>query len=119
MAHDAVGLLDFLGIENAHAVGLSMGGRIAQLMAIHHPSRLISLTSIMSSTGESDLPSATPEALERMTDRAPTDREKYIEQRLAHQRVLCGPKYPIDEDLAREHAGRRFDRGIHPDGFAR
>lgn len=119
MTNDTVGLLDFLGIESAHVVGLSMGGRIAQLMAIHNPSRLISLTSIMSSTGESDLPPATPEAHELLTDRAPLDREGYIEYYLEHWHVLRGPDYPIDEDLAREHAGRRFDRGIHPHGFAR
>lgn len=119
MSDDTVGLLDFTEIDSAHVIGLSMGGEIAQLMAIHHPKRLLSLTSIMSSTAEPVLPRPTPEASALLTDPAPPEREDYIEYRLAHRRVLCGPGFPFDEKFAREHAGRRFDRGLHPDGFAR
>lgn len=79
MADDAVGLLDALGIESAHVVGVSMGGMIAQEMAIHHPDRVRTLTSIMSSTGDPDLPPATPEAMTILVTPAPTDRAGYIE----------------------------------------
>ncbi|HEY47413.1 MAG: alpha/beta hydrolase [Anaerolineae bacterium SM23_ 63] len=119
MADDAVGLLDALKIEKAHVVGVSMGGMIAQSMAIHHPARLASLISIMSSTGEPDLPPPTPEALAVLTTPAPADREGYIESSIENWRVLSGPKFPPDEKLTREHAGLKFDRGIHPAGIAR
>ncbi|HEY43770.1 MAG TPA: alpha/beta hydrolase [Anaerolineae bacterium] len=119
MADDGVGLLDALEIEKAHVVGVSMGGMIAQSMAIHHPTRLASLISIMSSTGEPDLPPPTPEALAVLTTPAPTDRAGYIENSVENSRVLSGPKFPLNLDLIREHAGLKFDRGIHPTGIAR
>jgi pimeloyl-ACP methyl ester carboxylesterase len=119
MTADAVGLLDVLEIEAAHVLGLSMGGGIAQLMALHYPERLISLTTIMSSTGEPDLPPAKPEALALLTRPYPKGRDGYIEMRLESHRVLAGPNYPVDEQEAREHAGRRYDRGVTPEGYAR
>lgn len=119
MADDAVGLLDWLEIEEAHVVGVSMGGMIAQMMAIHHPARLATLISIMSSTGETDLPLPTPEALAILTNPRPTDREGYIESSVDGWRFLSGPKFPPDENIVREHAGLKFDRGIHPAGVAR
>ena len=119
MADDAVGLLDWLEIEKAHVIGLSMGGMIAQTMAIHHSARLASLISIMSTTGEQDLPPPTTEALAVLTTPAPTDREGCIERSIENWRVLSGPKFPPDEKLLREHAGLQFDRGIHPAGIAR
>jgi pimeloyl-ACP methyl ester carboxylesterase len=119
MANDGIGLLDALEIEKAHVVGVSMGGMIAQSMAIHHPARLASLISIMSTTGEPELPPPTPEALAVLTTPAPTDREGYIENSVQNGRVLSGPKFPPNEDLLREHAALKFDRGIHPAGVAR
>jgi pimeloyl-ACP methyl ester carboxylesterase len=119
MADDGVGLLDALEIEKAHVVGVSMGGMIVQSMAIHHPTRLASMISIMSTTGEPDLPPPTPEALAVLTTPAPTDREGYIENSIKNSRVLSGPKFPPNEDLLREHTGLKFDRGIHPAGVAR
>jgi pimeloyl-ACP methyl ester carboxylesterase len=119
MADDGVGLLDALEIEKAHVVGVSMGGMIAQSIAIHHPTRLASLISIMSSTGESDLPPPTAEALAVLTAPAPTDREGYIEKSVENWQVLSGPKSSPDENLIREYAGLKFDRGIHPAGIAR
>lgn len=119
MADDAVGLLDALGIESAHIVGISMGGGIAQEMTIHHPDRLRTLTSIMSSTGDPQLPPPKPEAAAILVTPAPTDRAGYIESSVKTWRVLNGPAFPLDEDLARERAGRSFDRGLSPDGTAR
>ena len=119
MADDAAGLLDALEIEKAHVIGVSMGGMIAQSMAVHHPTRLATLISIMSSTGEPDLPPPTPEALAVLTTPAPTDREGYIGSSVEGWKVLSGPKFPPDEKLLREHAGLKFDRGLHPAGVAR
>ena len=119
MADDAVGLLNALGIESAHVVGVSMGGMIAQEMAIHHPDRVRTLTSIMSSTGNPDLPPPTPEAMAILVTPAPTDRAGYIESSVQTWRVLNGPVLPLDEDLTRERAGRFFDRGLSPEGMVR
>ncbi len=119
MADDAVGLLEALEIEKAHVIGVSMEGMIAQSMAIHHPARLATLISIMSSTGEPDLPPPTPEALAVLTTPAPTDRENYIQSSVETWQILSGPRFPPDENLIREQAGLKFDRGIHPAGIAR
>jgi pimeloyl-ACP methyl ester carboxylesterase len=119
MADDAVGLLDALEIESAHVVGASMGGMIAQTVAIHHPGRVSTLTSIMSTTGDPELPPPKPEVVAVLVTPAPMDREPYIEQSIHNQRVLSGPGYPPDAVRARERAGRAFDRGIHPAGVGR
>jgi pimeloyl-ACP methyl ester carboxylesterase len=119
MADDAVGLLDALGIASAHVVGISMGGMIAQTMAIHHPERVTTLTSIMSSTGAPDLPPPTPEAMQALLAPAPEGRDDYIERSVQDRGVFDGPGYPTGETWARECAERRFDRGLHPAGFGR
>jgi pimeloyl-ACP methyl ester carboxylesterase len=119
MADDAVGLLDALGIESAHVVGESMGGMVGQRMIIHHADRVRTLTSIMSSTGESGLPPPTPEAMDVLANRPPTDREGYIEDYVERWRVLNGQELPYDEEASRELATRIFDRGLNLPGFAR
>lgn len=119
MAGDAVGLLDALAVESAHVVGISMGGMIAQEMAIHHPSRVRTLTSIMSTTGNPALPPPKLEALSVLLTPFPTDRDGYIENSLQTWRVLSGPGFPLDQDLVRERAGRFFDRGLSLAGTAR
>jgi pimeloyl-ACP methyl ester carboxylesterase len=119
MADDAVGLLDALEIESAHVVGVSMGGMIVQTMAIHHPDRIRTMTSIMSSTGEPDLPPPTPEAMAILVTPAPTERAAYIERSVQTWWVLNGPVFPLDEDLTRERAGQSFDRGLSPEGTMR
>jgi pimeloyl-ACP methyl ester carboxylesterase len=119
MADDAAGLLDALGAGSAHVVGVSMGGMIAQAMAIRHPDRVRTLTSTMSSTGNPDLPPPKPEALAVLTTPAPTDRAGYLEGAVVSWKVLGGSGFPLDEDYARARAGQAFDRGLHPEGIAR
>jgi len=114
MGSDAAALLDALNIDKAHVVGASMGGMIVQDLAINHPQRLLSMTSIMSTTGRSDLPQATPEAMEVLMSRPSGDDENSL---LAHafksQQTISGSKYPpVREDVdarTRESMARNID----------
>ncbi len=119
MADDAVGLMDALGIASAHVVGASMGGAIGQTLAIHHPSRLRSLTSIMATTGEPGLPPPTPQATAVLFKPTPLDEAGYFESYAQTWKVLRAGRFPLDEarDLAR--AGQNFARGLNPAGVAR
>ncbi len=117
MAADAVGLLDFLGVKNAHVVGTSMGGMIAQQVAISYPERVLSLTSIMSHIGGRDATPPTPEATATLYSRPPTDRDAYIEYSVEVSRVHRGPSF--DEARVRDGAALAFDRAFHPAGTAR
>ncbi len=119
MAMDVVHLMDALGIETAHIAGISMGGMIVQQVAIDHPGRVRSLTSIMSSTGEPGLPGAEPEAARALTEPAPTERAAYIEHNVKTARAFTGSGFPFDEEAQRTMAGRTFDRAFDPPGIAR
>jgi pimeloyl-ACP methyl ester carboxylesterase len=119
MADDAVGLLDALHVDSAHVVGVSMGGMIAQMMAIHYPERVRTLTSIMSTTGDPGLPPPKAEALPALLEAPPADRKAYIEHSRRIWRVLWGPGFAFDEDYVRERAGRAYDRSFYPAGGAR
>jgi pimeloyl-ACP methyl ester carboxylesterase len=119
MADDAAGLLDGLEIDQAHVVGASMGGMIAQTAAIRHPARVSTLVSIMSSTGNPELPPAKPEAMAVLMRERATDREGAIEAAVAGHHVLKGPTFPADEERIRARAARDFDRCFHPEGAAR
>ena len=119
MADDTVGLLNELKIDVAHMVGLSMGGMIAQMMAVCHPSRVQTLTAIMSSTGAPGLPPPTPEALSILLNRLPSDRTGYIEGCVQIWQILSGPNMPADESRVKELAGHSYDRGLNPAGFSR
>jgi pimeloyl-ACP methyl ester carboxylesterase len=119
MAADAVGLLDVLGIASAHFAGVSMGGMIAQTMAIEHPARVRSLTSIMSTTGARDLPGATPEAARVLVTPPPADRDGNMARAVEVYRTIGSPGFPFDETRIRERAGRAYDRGFDPAGVGR
>ena len=119
MAGDAVGLLDALGIEAADVVGVSMGGMIAQSMAIHYPDRVRTLTSIMSSTGNPSLPQATPEAMSVLLAPPVSNRTDYVNNSLKSAKVLHGSKFPLNEEYVRNYSEISYDRCYHPPGFAR
>jgi len=119
MAGDAVGLLDALGVKEADVVGVSMGGMIAQTMAIHYPDRVRTLTSIMSSTGNPNLPQPTPEAMTVLLAPPVSSRDEYIKNSLESAKVLHGPHYPLNEDYVRNYSEISYDRCYHPQGFSR
>jgi pimeloyl-ACP methyl ester carboxylesterase len=124
MADDAVGLLDALNLRKAHICGASMGAYIAQIVAFRHPTRVLSLTSIMGCTG-SNLPPRTPEAMRELEASARTftlpspDREDYINARIQFMRVLYGSGFPFDEVRARKQVATSYDRCFYPQGVAR
>lgn len=120
MADDMVGLLDALGIDAAHVTGMSMGGMIAQTMAIHHPERVQTLTSIMSTTGTIAHSYMTPRAMRVMFTPPPKDREGFIEFKVRFFRTTGGSGFAMDEKEIREHAAQAYDRaGPNISGFIR
>ncbi|MGI8491454.1 MAG: alpha/beta fold hydrolase [Acidimicrobiales bacterium] len=118
MAADALAVLDAVGIDRAHVMGLSMGGMIVQQLAIEHPDRLLSMTSVMSSTGDRDVGQSTPEALSLLLSPAPRDREGVIARYLEGIRTYGSPAC-FDEDRLRAMAAEAYDRGFNPAGQAR
>ncbi len=119
MADDAVGLLTALNIDKAHICGASMGGMIAQVIAYKHPSRVLSLTSIMSSTGNPNLPPPKPEAMQVLLTPPPQGREAIIEATVKNRRVIHGSGLPFDEERARKLAIADYDRSYYREGFSR
>ena len=122
MAKDAISLLDALKIKRAHVVGRSMGGMIAQLLASEHAERVLSLVCIMSSTGNRDLPQASPAVMAAMTSPAPhpfKDEQGYLAHCVAFSKVIAGRGYPFDQSAQRDQALAEVKRAYNPSGFWR
>jgi pimeloyl-ACP methyl ester carboxylesterase len=119
MADDTVGLADALGIRAVHFVGASMGGMIVQTIASRHPERALSITSIMSTTGDPSLPQAAPEALAVLFRPPATNRDGYVESSLEAWKVIRGGGFPLDEDRVRRRSELTWDRCYAPEGIAR
>lgn len=117
MADDVAGLLDVLGVDRAHIVGASMGGMIAQTFAIRHPERTLTLTSIMSTTGDPDVGQATPEMQVALFSAPPADREAAIETAVEYHRTAWADYF--DEERSRETTARSLDRVVYPQGAGR
>jgi pimeloyl-ACP methyl ester carboxylesterase len=120
MASDAVGVLNALGLSAAHVVGASMGGMIAQVLAASHRDRVKTLTSIMSSSGDPDLPRARREVRKQLTRRPKsTDRDELISHLVESFRVILSPGYPRTDDELEALVVESLDRGFYPEGVAR
>jgi pimeloyl-ACP methyl ester carboxylesterase len=119
MAADTVGLLDALDIESAHLVGASLGGFVAQTIAIEHPTRVRSLTSIMSTTGDRTVGQPHPAAMQVFVAGPVTTREQIVQRMVDVSRITGSPGYPPDPALVAERAGRAFDRAFDPLGMVR
>jgi len=120
MAADAAGLLDALDIESAHISGASMGGMIAQLVALNHPEKARSLISIFSTTSDRALPPSSPEAQASLMTRPPsTDRASVVAHSVKGRRTYASTRWPFDEARLSALVGRNFDRAFYPEGPSR
>ena len=119
MADDAAGLLAALEIGSAHVLGASLGGMIAQTVAIRHPERVRSLTSVMSTTGNPDVPPGKPEVMARLMAPPARSRDEAIERAVETDRVIGSQVFPFEEETYRERAALAYDRAFDPIGVAR
>lgn len=119
MADDCVGLLDALHIGKAHICGASMGGMIAQVVSYRHPQRVLSLISIMSNTGNPNLPQGQPDAIAAVVAPPPAERKAYIEHNMNVWRKIWSPGFPFEEKRARTYLEKSYDRSYYPQGMAR
>jgi pimeloyl-ACP methyl ester carboxylesterase len=119
LADDTIGLLDALGLDSVHLVGASMGGMIAQLVAVRHPDRIRSLTSIMSSTGDPSVGGPNEAAMAVLFAPPAVDRQSAVQRAVDAYRVIGSPGFELDEAALRDRAGLAFDRAHDPAGVAR
>jgi pimeloyl-ACP methyl ester carboxylesterase len=118
MADDAAGLLDAVGVRRAHVAGISLGGMVAQLLAIRHPARVLSLASIMSNTGARGVGRPSAEGAGVLFTPMPPERDRYLERAVANA-AGAGTAYPFDADAIRRAAARGYDRAYYPAGVGR
>lgn len=119
MAADAVALLDQLGVEAAHLTGVSMGGMIAQTVTVEHPSRVLSLVSIMSTTGGRRVGWQDPRLLPLLLRSRGVDKESYVRQSMVVSKMIGSPVYPASVEDERELAEATYERGVNPRGVVR
>ncbi|HEV8425097.1 MAG TPA: alpha/beta fold hydrolase [Actinomycetes bacterium] len=120
MADDAAGVLDDARVRRAHVAGISLGGMIAQLLTTRHPSRVLSLASIMSTTGDRAVGQPTGEAASVLVTPMPRDRDGFVDQAVANARAIsAGTAFPFDAEAVRRGAARGYDRAYHPKGVGR
>lgn len=122
MADDAVAVLDAAGVDKAHVVGVSMGGMIGQSVAIEHPARTLSLTSIMSASGAPGTLDSTPEAGKVLSQPAPdpkADFEAFVAHGVKNAHVIGSPAYPWGEAEIRERVIGDYERAFNPTGTQR
>ncbi|MFZ0250672.1 MAG: alpha/beta hydrolase [Acidimicrobiales bacterium] len=119
MADDAIAVLDALGVDGAHVMGCSMGGMIVQRLALNHPDRVLSLTSVMSRTGEPGYGESSEEALAFLLAPPATSRAAYIERQVAAHHVYGSKPEWLDDDAIRARAAAAYDRCFCPEGVGR
>jgi pimeloyl-ACP methyl ester carboxylesterase len=119
LADDAAGLLDALDVNKAHICGASMGGMIAQTLAIRHPQRVLSLISIYSTTGNPELPQPQTGAMEVLMMPPPSERQAFIDHTVKTLQIIAGSGFPFDENYVRNIAAESYDRCFYPQGVTR
>jgi pimeloyl-ACP methyl ester carboxylesterase len=119
MARDGIGLLDSLGVAKAHVTGVSMGGMIAQTLAIESPERVLSLVSIMSTTGRRSVGWQDPRLLPQLIGGSRTSREQFIERSVHSWAAIGSPDYPTGAEETKARAAETYDRGISQSGLVR
>ena len=119
MAADTAGVIENLGLDSAHVVGISLGGMIAQILAIERPERVRSLTSIMSMTGNGRVGQPTEAARALLLLPPVSTRAGAMDRSVLFKRAVGSPAYRIDETELRDRAARAFDQAFDPQGVVR
>lgn len=119
MAEDAIGLMDALGLDQAHLVGASMGGMIGQIVTARHANRVLSFTSIMSSSGDPKLPGADRKVVRTMVKRSLGIEKPNLKNTMAFQRMIGSPGFPESDEELKSKVLTSVGRSLHPEGYSR